>query len=236
MRYIILAAGLGTRLHPYTRNYPKSMLKLSNDKFVLQYTIDCIKKFDKTAQIYTVVGFNQDFIRSVIKGCDFIENPFYNVTNSIASLWFAKDLLDEDVTIINADVVFEEQLWQKIINTNMDAFVCIDSSIKQDGDYNVQILNDKVIVMSKELKEYYGEYSGITKLNQKNAILLKEEIESMVNNGYYNEWYENALVQNILDNKMTVKYMDIKEYSWAELDTINDLFLARKMTENKETL
>ena len=236
MKYIILAAGLGTRLHPYTRNYPKSMLKLSNDKFVLQYTIDCIRKFDETAQIYTVVGFNQEFIRNIITGCDFIENPFYNVTNSIASLWFARDLLNEDITIINADVVFEEKLWQKIINTNMEAFVCIDSSIKQDGDYNVQILNDKVIVMSKELKEYYGEYCGITKLNQKNAVLLREEIESMVNNGYYNEWYENALVQNILDNKMTVKYMDIKEYSWAELDTINDLFLARKMTENRENL
>lgn len=231
MKYIILAAGLGTRLHPYTRNYPKSMLKLGNNKVVLQYTIDCINKYDNNADIYTVVGFNQDFIKQMITGCKFIENPFYEVTNSIASLWFAKNLLSDDVTIVNADVVLEEKLWKQIINTYLDAFVCIDSSIKQDGDYNVQVINNNIVVMSKDLKEYYGEYAGITKLNKKNALLLKEEIESMVNSGFYNEWYENALVQNILDNKVCVNFIDIKDYSWAELDTINDLFLARKMTE-----
>ncbi len=233
MKYIILAAGIGTRLHPYTRNCPKSMLRLGNNKFVLQYTIDCIKKFDKTAKIYTVIGFNQDTIRENIKGCEFIENPFYNVTNSIASLWFVKDLLNDKTTIINADVVFEENLWKKIIQTDMEAFVCLDSSVKQDGDYNVQVLGDRVILMSKELKEYYGEYSGITKLNKKSACLLKDEIISMVDNGFYNEWYENAVVQLILDNKMIVNYLDIQDYTWAELDTINDLFLARKMSEVK---
>ena len=233
MNYLILAAGLGTRLHPYTRNYPKSILKLGNDKCALQNTIDSIKKYDKTACITTVVGFNQDMIKSTISGCDFIENPFYKDTNSIASVWFAKELLNDDITIINADVVFEDSLWKKIINTNKDAFVCIDSSIKQDGDYNVQVIDDNVILMSKELNDYFGEYAGITKLNKNNAQILKTEVEEMVKDGFYNEWYENALVQTILNNRMTVKYLDIQEYNWAELDTINDLFIARKMTEER---
>ena len=42
MNYLVLAAGMGTRLHPYTRNYPKSMLKLGNNKCALQNTIDSI--------------------------------------------------------------------------------------------------------------------------------------------------------------------------------------------------
>lgn len=233
MNYLILAAGLGTRLHPYTRNYPKSMLKLGNDKCALQNTIDSIKKYDSTANITTVVGFNQDIIKSTISGCNFIDNPFYKVTNSIASVWFAKELLNDDITIINADVVFEDSLWQKIISTNLPVFVCIDSSIKQDGDYNVQVIDDNVILMSKELKEYFGEYAGITKLNKENAQILKFEINEMVKDGFYNEWYENAVVQTILNNKMVVKYLDIQEYNWAELDTINDLFVARQMTKVK---
>ena len=233
MNYLVLAAGMGTRLHPYTRNYPKSMLKLGNNKCALQNTIDSIKKYDKTAQITTVVGFNQDIIKNSISGCKFIENPFFKDTNSIASLWFAKELLDNDITIINADVVFEDSLWQKIITTDFEAFVCIDSSIKQDGDYNVQVIDDNVILMSKELKDYFGEYAGITKLNKKNAQILKQEIVEMVKDGFYNEWYENSLVQTILNNKMSVKYLDIQEYNWAELDTINDLFLARQMTKTQ---
>lgn len=230
MNYIILAAGKGTRLHPYTRNYPKSMLKLANGKTVLQRTIDCINKFDRSANITTVVGFNKNEICNNITGCNFIENPFWNITNSIASLWFAQDLLKEDLTIINADIVFSEELWETVINTNIDAFVCLDSSIKSNGDYNVQTLDDKVIVMSKDLNQYFGEYAGVTKLNKENANILRKEIIKMVNDGFYNEWYENAVVQTILNNQMTVKYIDIKDYQWAELDTINDLFLSRKIT------
>ena len=85
--------------------------------------------------------------------------------------------------------------------------------------------------MSKELKEYFGEYCGVTKLNECDTAILKDEILNMVNDGFYNELYENAVVQKILNNKMIVRYLDIKEYAWAELDTVNDLFLARKITE-----
>src|SRR5574344_1722304 len=205
MNYIILAAGKGSRLHPYTRNYPKSMLQVANGETVLQRTINMIKKNDKTASITTIVGFNQDEIKNTINGCDFIENPFWNDTNSIASLWFARDLLNDSVTIINADIVYSEPLWEYVIKTQMEAFVCLDSSVKSEGDYNVQILNDKVIVMSKELTSYYGEYAGVTKLNKKNALILKNEILKMVKDGFYNEWYENAVVQTILNNKMIVK-------------------------------
>ncbi len=234
MNYIILAAGMGTRLHPYTRNYPKSMLKLRNKITVLQRTINCIRELDNSAKIFTVIGFEQDTIKNEIEGCDFIENPFYKDTNSIASLWFAKDYLKGDVTIINADVVYEKKLWQKVIETQMGAFICMDASVRNDGDYNVKIINDEVVVMSKELKDYDGEYAGVTKLDAANTAILKEEILDMVKGGFYNEWYENAVVQNILDNKMKLKYMDIQDYNWAELDSVNDLFMARSIMDREK--
>ena len=233
MNYIILAAGMGTRLHPYTRNYPKSMLKLRNKITVLQRTINCIKEIDVNAKIYTIIGFEQDTIKNEIKGCNFIENPFYRDTNSIASLWFAKDFLNGEVTMINADVVYEKKLWQKIIDTQMGAFVCMDASVRNDGDYNVKIINDEVVVMSKELNDYDGEYAGVTKLNAENTAILRTEIFSMVKYGFYNEWYENALVQCVLDNRIKLKYVDIQDYNWAELDSVNDLFMARTI-KNRE--
>lgn len=233
MNYIILAAGCGTRLHPYTRNCPKSMLQLSDNCTVLQRTINIINKQDKNAKIYVVIGYKKNEIVNNIGGCKFIENPFYAVTNSIASLWFAKDFLDDEVIILNSDVVFSQDLWIQILANKQKAFVCIDSSIKKDGDYNVQVSGNQVVVMSKELKEYYGEYAGITKLDRTDARLLKNEITNLIDDGYYNEWYENALVQLILNSKMELEYFDIQDYDWAELDSVNDLLKARSIKDEK---
>ncbi|MDR2395119.1 MAG: phosphocholine cytidylyltransferase family protein [Endomicrobium sp.] len=229
MNYIILAAGKGTRLYPYTVNLPKSLLKLNNKQTILQRTINIIRESDKTAKIYTVVGFKINEFISTTKGCDFIENPFYKITNSIASLWFAKEFLNDETVVLNSDIVFNKQLLRIILNCPKKAFVAIDTSIKQDGDYNAQINNDQIVIMGKDLKEYHGEYAGITKLDKHTAKILKNEIISMVNDGLYNEWYENALVQLIINFKIKLEYIDIKDFEWAEIDTINSFLKARSI-------
>ena len=109
------------------------------------------------------------------------------------------------------------------------ATVLLDSSIRTSGDYNVEISEDKVLVMSKELKTYYGEYAGVTKLDRKSALLLKDEMEVMVEEGYYDQWYENALVQMIFKNNFELYYHDISSYEWTEVDEVNDLILAKNI-------
>jgi len=108
-------------------------------------------------------------------------------------------------------------------------FVLLDSSIKTDGDYNVQVTQDKVLVMSKELDEYYGEYAGVSKLNNQSAILLRNEVQLMVQEGMYDQWYEDALVQMIFRNNFNLYYKDISEYSWTEVDCVSDLFYAKRI-------
>jgi choline kinase len=165
-----------------------------------------------------------------IRNTSFIYNPFYAVTNSIASLWFAKAYLNDEVTIINADIVMENNLIEEIVvNSYNESYVLIDSSIKVNGDYNVQVLNDNIIVMSKDLVNYYGEYAGVVKLSKYHAILLNYEIECMVIDGHYDTWYEDALVQLIFKDKLKLKYKDIKDYEWTEVDCVDDLIKAKSI-------
>ena len=93
----------------------------------------------------------------------------------------------------------------------------------------MEISEDKVLVMSKELKTYYGEYAGVTKLDRKSALLLKDEMEVMIEEGYYDQWYENALVQMIFKNNFELYYHDISSYEWTEVDEVNDLILAKNI-------
>lgn len=231
MTYVFLMAGRGTRLKPLTLKYPKSLYKLDKDTTVLKRMATLIRKYDPQAEIVAVVGFMKEKVTEEIFGITFVNNPFYEVTNSIASLWFARDyLVNGEVTIINGDIVVEEKIVRELLCRELSRpEVLIDSSIKRDGDYNVQINGDKILVMSKDLDEYYAEYAGITRLNKSAAIKLKSCIETMVEDGMYDQWYENALVQMIFNEDFELYYQDIRDYQWTEVDCVNDLLLAKQI-------
>lgn len=228
MNYFILVAGKGTRLNPLTYNYPKSLYRLDAEKTVLQHMVDLIKISDKDAKIFVIIGFLADNISSGIDGVTFIRNPFYSITNSIASLWFARDYLSGDSVVINGDVVLSRRLMQDIVSKPVESpVVLVDSSIKSNGDYNVQVHDNYVVAMSKDLKEYYGEYGGISILDSKSALLLKHEIELMINDGLVTQWYEDALVQMIFRYSFRLGFIDISNYDWTEIDEVSDLVIAQ---------
>ena len=115
MTYIILVAGQGAKLQPLTLKHPKSLYKLDSETTVLQRMVRKIRKFDPDAEIIVVVGFMYKHIQDemLLENVKYVHNPFYAVTSSIGSLWFAREFLQrENVTIINGDVVFEDKLME----------------------------------------------------------------------------------------------------------------------------
>lgn len=231
MKYIFLVAGKGSRLNPLTSDMPKSMFKLGPDTTLIARMVKLIRHHDKNADIVVVTGHKHKIIEQELEGVTFINNPFYEVTNSIASLWFARAHLDtENVVLIDGDIVMSDKLVRDVVCKETDRpLVLLDSSISEDGDYNVQVAGERVLVMSKELDHYYGEYAGITKLDRKSALALHAEIESMVDSGYYDQWYENALVQMIFRDDFELFYTDISAYEWTEVDNVSDLIHAKSI-------
>ena len=231
MKYIFMVAGKGSRLQPLTLKHPKSMFQLDRDTTLIQRMVKLIKKNDENADIVIVTGHMHRSIEKQLSGVTFVYNPFYEVTNSIASLWFAREHLDtEYVVLIDGDIVMSQDLIKDVVCQPTDRpMVLLDSSICTDGDYNVQVSGEYVLVMSKELESYHGEYAGITKLDRKSALLMREELESMVEEGYYDQWYENALVQLIFKTDFKLYFKDIMNYDWTEVDSVNDLLHAKNI-------
>lgn len=231
MKYIFMVAGKGTRLQPLTLKHPKSMYKLDENTTLLQRMVSVIKKHDSKADVVIVTGHMHKNIESQLDGVTFVYNPFYEVTNSIASLWFAQEHLDtENVVLIDGDIVMSSNLVQDVMCKPVKKpVVLVDSSIKTDGDYNVEVSGDQVLVMSKDLVSYYGEYAGVTKLDYSSAKLMRKEINDMIEEGFYDQWYENALVQLIFKHNFKLYYNDISNYEWTEVDSVNDLLLAKQI-------
>ncbi len=238
MNYIMLVAGRGSRLQPLTNDMPKSLFHLDKDVTIIDRMVQIIRKYDPTGKIILVTGFMHEMIEKTLKNQEiiFIHNPYYSVTNSIASLWFAQEYMTGETVIINGDIVIDDIIAKEILcRKPIESVVLIDTSIKSDGDYNVRLHHDKIVVMSKSLSEYDGEYAGVSILTAKDAHSLRITVNEMVDGGYYDQWYENALVQMIFNKNFTLKYIDLCNYQWTEVDSVNDLLLAKKIHESSHS-
>lgn len=232
MTYIVMAAGKGTNLQPLTSKMPKSLYKLDRHSTVLQRMVRTIRKTDPKAEIVVVAGFMFEHVQREVERENVIvvRNPFYADTGSITSLWFAKKYLERDnVTILNSDIVMEDKLYEEVVCPKTEKpFVLVDSG-RKTGKYNVQVEGGKVCVMSKALNSFFAQHASVTKLDAVSARFLLEEIDHLVNEGMHDLFFEDALVQMIFENDFDLYYKDIKDYSWTEVDTVDDLIKAREV-------
>ena len=152
MTYIILAAGKGNNLQPLTLKYAKTSYKLDEETTVLQRMVRSIRHADKNAEIVVVVGYKAEEIKKELDGENvvFVMNPFYEVTNSISSVWFARDYLErENVAIVHGDAVFSDDIVSSYLTVPTDhPYVLVDSSYVRPGAYNAVTQRDQVLVMS----------------------------------------------------------------------------------------
>lgn len=238
MTYIILSAGMGVKLRPLTSNHPKSLYKLDSKTTILQRLARRIRYYDVDAEIIVVVGYMSKQIQKELEDDNvvFVHNPFYSVTSSMGSLWFAKDFLQrENVTVINGDIVTGDALLQDVVCQHTDyPYVLLDSSHKDANKYNVQVQEDLVCVMSKNLTEYVGNYASVTKLDAVSSRFLLEQLNQMVDEEMYNLFFEDALVQMVFQKNFELYYKDIKDYEWTEVDCVDDLLKARQIQAKSE--
>ena len=240
MTYIILAAGKGSNLYPLNLKYPKTSYKIGENTTILQRLLRSIRHFDRNGEIVVVLGYLADEVKSSLAGenVKFVLNPFYEVTNSIASLWFARSYLEREcVTVIHADVVYNDNIVKDYITAFSDyPYVLVDSSLDRPGGYNAVINGENVLVMSKKLDVFDAGYSMMTKLDAVSARLVKKEVDDMVNAGMNDLYFEDALVQMTMFKDFSLGYRDIKEYEWTEVDDVNDLLKAEKIQKKSNIL
>ena len=233
MTYIILAAGKGNNLQPLTLKYAKTSYKLDEATTVLQRMVRSIRRVDKNAEIVVVVGYKAEEIKRELDGenVHFVMNPFYEVTNSISSVWFARDYLErENVTIVHGDAVFSDEIVSTYLTTITNyPYVLIDSSYVRPGAYNAVTQGNQVLVMSKKLESFTAKYCCMTKLDPVSARLLKEEIDGMINGNMYDQYFEDSLVQMIMFHDFQLFCKDIAGLKWAEVDSVDDLLAAQEI-------
>jgi choline kinase len=222
MKALIMAAGVGTRISRYIEGKPKCTVDIG-DEVLIEYTIKQLKNRGIN-DIAMVLGYKSNIIEEILNehNVKFYYNYFYEVTNSIASAWFAKDFFDEDMIMMNADVFLEEKLLDIIFDEMKSPVLFSDSSRKEEADYKFYYEDNQLIKFGKELTgdDISGEYVGVAKIHNDYIPGFLERLNELIIAGKYNMWWEDVLYSFVSEKAVYVK--DIKGMFWAEVDFIED--------------
>lgn len=222
MKALLMAAGKGTRISRYIEGKPKCTVNIGGISLI-EYTIKELISHGIT-EIGMVLGYRSEVIKELLKDYDitYFNNYFYDVTNSIASAWFAKGFLSGDMLMMNADVYLEPELFEEVLKDKNSPVLFSDSSRKEEADYKFYYEGNELIKFGKELsgEDISGEYIGAAKIEAAFVEKYMERLTELIADGNHGMWWEDVLYSFVTDRAVYVK--DIKGKFWAEVDYIED--------------
>lgn len=116
---VILAAGIGSRLHPYTIDRPKPLVEV-NGVPILTNALANLEAHGVRETII-VVGYRQDDIRTAVGNAfgkmamTYVQSPLFATTGTAWSLWMASEkLFGGDTYLLEGDVFFEQALLARL--------------------------------------------------------------------------------------------------------------------------
>ena len=245
MRAIILAAGEGSRMGKLTQNIPKPLLDI-NGKSIIERQLSSLKQ-NGILDIIIITGphhekFNFEKIRYV-RDENFLEH------DQLGSLISAKKEIDGDVIILFADIIFENTVLAKILESKSDISIAVDmnwertytsrpnSSFDEADKVRFEQGNVSKIfkTMTEEDKKFeIGEFIGLMKLSKngsKQLVNCYEKIHTHEGKFHDARSIEKAklvdLLQELIENKIKIDAIPITG-KWCEIDTEEDLEIAKK--------
>ena len=248
MQAIILAAGMGRRLGELTGDNTKCMLKVNGVRLI-DRALDCLSTIN-LSRIILVVGYKgenvKEYVGTSYKGIEivYVDNPIYDKTNNIYSLYLAKDwLLKEDTLLLESDLIYEPSVVKKIVKDPYPNLALVDK-YESWMDGTVVTLNEELKIVNFLSKKQF-KYSDIDQYYKTvNIYKFSQEFST----AYYvpflkaycaalgrNEYYEQVLKVITLLEDSPLKALPLNGEKWYEIDDIQDLDIASGMFVEDET-
>ncbi len=236
-RAVVLAAGRGSRLHALTGAAPKCLTEMGGEP-ILERTLNALASEGITEAVI-VIGYMgamvRDRIGSHFGGIDilYVEAPDYATTNNIRSLWDARDYLDQDVVLLEADVAFDAAVVGKLLAQSGSSAAVAPYEPSLSG--TVVRRNDAGQVISFILGAEQGpHFDAQDTFKTVNIYVLREQLlrehllprlSKVIAAGGVNEYYESILRDCVADPsaEVDIAAVDVSASRWSEIDDDRDL-------------
>jgi choline kinase len=235
-RALILAAGVGSRLMPLTRDLPKALVKVG-DVPVLEGLLGACARAG-IGEAVIVTGYLHDVIddwlgRTALPlSTTTVFNEAYATRGNAWSVACARDALaGSDFVKFDGDLVFEPRLLLELLSQPPGSVVALDARADLDEEaMKATVTANLVTAMGKWLPsaDAAGESIGIERIAEQDARWLFETIDGLMSEGKTDAYYEDAYHVMVRAGWRLAAW-PIGALRWSEIDDAADLERARSL-------
>ncbi len=236
-RAVVLAAGRGSRLHALTGDAPKCLTEIGGEP-LLERALHALASQGITEAII-VVGYMGEMVRKRIgarfAGVDirYVEAPDYAKTNNIRSLWDARDYLDQDLVLLEADVAFDPEVVEALLRHSGSSAAVAPYEPALSGTV-VRRARDGRVTSFILGADQGPQFDNANTFKTVNIYLLRKQLLrehivprlcNVINAGHVNGYYESIFRDCLLDktSPFEIAAVDVSSSRWSEIDDDRDL-------------
>ena len=227
MKAIILNSGLGHRMGSITDTHPKCMTEISSDNTILSRQLKKLVAFGVNKVIMTT-GYYNSILEDYCKGLHlpiqftFVNNPIYDKTNYIYSIYCAREYLkDDDVILMHGDLVFEPLVLEAILDSKVSCMAVSSTLPLPDKDFKAVIRDGRIEKVGIEFFDNAMAAQPLYKLLKEDWLVWLDAIERFCENDDRKCYAENAF--NQVSDRCRIYPVDVRDMLCAEIDTPQDL-------------
>ncbi|MCH8308989.1 MAG: NTP transferase domain-containing protein [Chloroflexi bacterium] len=234
MQAIILAAGLGSRLHRFTHDRPKPLVEI-NGIPLLDYSLEPLLNIAEVHEVTIVTGYLGEQVADYVKHryrdyCErirFVHNDQYR-KGSIVSISKALPRIDSRFIVLNADHIYHPGLLEKFVAASGPIIVgCDYDRCLADDDMKVLLSEGRLIDIDKQLTRYDTGYIGLTCIDQPLVPDYKRCVASALDEQGDRVAVERAVLE-MSKCGLKAQVCDLSGIGWFEVDTPHDKTIAEQ--------
>lgn len=174
-----MAAGYGHRMEPVTKEIPKPMVSVNGIRMIDSVIEGLIK--NNILDIYIVVGYKKEYFNQLLEeyssiNINLIENPFYDTSNNVSSLYCARNYLENSIILDGDQLIYDSSILSPYFNFSGYNCIWTDTPTKE---WVLELDNESKIVKNcyRNGYEYGWQLYSISRWNREDGKRLKRHLE-----------------------------------------------------------
>ena len=220
-RAVFLAAGFGSRLVPITLNTPKPLVRVKG-KRIIDSLLDAVIKVG-IKEIYVVRGYLSEQFDQLLYQypmIQFIENPEYNESNNISSVYYARKCL-ENAYVFEADLLLYNP---ELITKYQYSSNYLGSPVKETDDWCFTMKNNKIASLQIGGRNCYHEF-GISYWTKEEGKQLGKDVVEVFKSPGGRERFWDQVIFDYYPKHYEVSVRECTFDDITEIDTYRELVL-----------
>jgi choline kinase len=234
---LVLAAGAGRRLRPYTDTLPKALVPVDGETTIMDISLRNLAAAGLT-DVTLVVGYcagaveerKDAFEQKYGVKISLVHNDKAEEWNNAYSLWLARDHFAQGALLVNGDTVHPVSVEQTLLANRGPGILLAIDDVKKLADEEMKAIfsaDGRLTRITKLMDpaEASGEYIGATIIEAGAAADLADALKATFErdpNLYYEDGY-----QEYANRGGEIRGAAIGDIPWVEVDNHDDLAKAR---------